>query len=205
MGEFSNMKIVKEILGFDADIDIVVPFYKENREFAEKVAVLHSVRAGVPVNVYLVQDMEGIGWVAMQNWAFKHTSSKYYIYSCCDYVPGKLYVTLALKAMKDKVKLVGFNDGKWRGLIATVGLIEREWAQKNYDGNLLDPVYRHHWADTELTILAQEKGVYGYNPNAVLFEVDYSEKNKPCHPPDNLIYIEREREKEKCMKNMKKQ
>jgi len=130
--------------------------------------------------------------VAVHNQEFRRLSNPYYLYSCADYFPGRNYLRIAWEAMQEhNAYLVGFNDGKWRGGIATVGLVRREWAEQNYGGDLFFPGYKCHGADDELTNLAMRDGVYHYEPDAVLVEVDYEKDFKASNPADGKLYRDR--------------
>ena len=159
-------------------IAVLIPTRSEDLKIAEKVAKLHKTRAGMPCEVFVLEDKEKIGWIAMLNKAVKKIDAKYYVYSCADYFPGRDWLKIAYQTLiKDKLGLVGFNDGKWHGAIATTGLISKEYLFSNYGGDLFFNKYQKHWADTELTLKAKKDGVYGYNPNAVLVEVDFEKDN----------------------------
>jgi hypothetical protein len=155
-------------------IDIVIPTRPEDVSEARLNAEIQKRRAGIDdANVLLRLDIGNRGWVAMHNMEFRMSMADHYLYSCGDYFPGRNYLRIAWDAMYDTgASLVGFNDGKWQGRIATVGLVKRSWAEQNYGGDLFFPGYKSHGADDELTNLAMRDGVYHYEPNAVLVEVD---------------------------------
>jgi hypothetical protein len=171
-------------------IDVVIPSRPEDVELAWKNQAVQERRAGVgPINTHVAVDRDRIGWVAMHNMVFQRLRGDYYLYSCADYFPGRDYLRIAWDAMaRTGASLVGFNDGKWQGKIATVGLVRREWAERNYDGDLFFSGYKSHGADDELTNLAMRDGVYHYEPNAVLVEVDYEKDFKASNPDDGRLY-----------------
>jgi len=158
---------------------VAIPISADREKEAEKVALIHLVRAGMPCEVILIIQQDGwSGWVALHNWAVKNLDFDYYCYSCGDYYPGKAYLKMAYEiAIQEGRKLIAFNDGKWGGYIATAGLVEKKWMEKNYDGDLFYSGYKKHYADTELSMIAMEQDVMGYCPDAVLIEIDFEKDN----------------------------
>lgn len=162
---------------------IIIPTRPEDVWDATRTAELHKSRSRLDptdsVDVKLMIDYEKIGWVAMINKTVRNNPDyDYYLYSCADYLPGKGYLYMALNDAKKGWKMVAFNDGKWQGRIATVALVEKNWMQKNYHGDMFYKGYKSHFADTELTILAISDKVMIYNPFAVLMEIDYDKEKK---------------------------
>lgn len=171
---------------------VVIPTRIEDMELAKKAAKVHEIRAGIPCEVHIVVDTKSEGWVAMHNRKFKAHTSPYYVYSCADYFPGRNWLRNALDMMRAyNLGLVGFNDGKWNGEIATVGLVRRSWITQIYQGNLFCPDYKSHYADTEITCIAKNAKVYGYDPRIVLMEVDYDKEDKSVNLQDKKLFMER--------------
>ncbi len=187
-----------EIVKLDSEegeeITIIIPTTKEQLDLATKTAELHIKRAGMPCKVIMV--INNIGWVNALNRAVRKLESKYFVYSCADYIPGREYLKRAFDVMQmnKHVKLVGFNDGKWHGRIATVGLIETEYMKTLYGGDLMFSGYTNHFADTELTRIAYDQDKYGYNSEAVLFEVDYEKEKRNVNEKDHKLFLEREKQ-----------
>ena len=180
----------------DSDTAIVVPISADREEETMKTVNILLDRAKTDCKVCLVIEEKGwSGWVAAHNWAFKNIPCKYYCYSCGDYYPSRRFLLLAKKEIEDfGIKLVAFNDGKWYGAIATAGLVDVEWAKQNYNGELFYPGYKHHYADTELSMHAINQGLMAYNPDAVLMEIDYEDKFKGSgfiYQPDNHLFKRR--------------
>jgi len=179
-----------------ADILVVLPATEDYLELARKAAKIHQRRAGIECDVVIVVDKERKGWVATHNWAIDNIKSKYYVYSCCDYFPGRDYLELAFNHLyhlssSKKLKLIAFNDGKWYGQIATAGLIETKYAKSIYGSGLFCNEYQHNYADPELTLIAMTDDCYGYCSDAVLMEVDYEKENKMINKSDQAIYNKR--------------
>lgn len=173
-------------------IKVVIPTTEEDKEMATKNAALHKLRAGIECEVVVRIDKKKIGWVAMHNKEFKKGGFDFYVYSCADYYPGRNWLKKAISVMlKEDYGLVGFNDGKWDGAIATVGLVKKEWIDKIYDGNLFYHGFKSHYADTEITAMAFADKTYGYCPHAVLIEVDYDKEKKCVNKQDRELFWER--------------
>jgi len=137
------------------------------------VADLYESRSEFPCKVKVVFDTLKKDWVAIQNEEFRKSSDfSYYVYGCSDFYPGKGWLKKGFEYIEQGYKLVAFNDGRFFGEIATSGLVERKWAEQNYGGDLFHKGYKHHFADKELSVIAHKQNIMGYNPNAVLFEVD---------------------------------
>ena len=173
---------------------VVIPYRLEDRELAEKAKKIHEVRAGIPVRVVIVPDLLGEGWVALQNFMFHLSDEPYYVYSCADYFPGKGYLKIAMEAMKRyNKKLAIFNDGKWRGHLATAALVDKTLIGGEYGTDLFFNGYFANYADPELTDYAMYKHEVVYNADAVLMEVDYDKETKPhLNQKDRAIYNSRE-------------
>jgi len=175
----------------DEKILVVIPYRKGEIEQATKAADIHKSRAGMPVQVYLMEDEYKEGWVAMQNWAARNLNYDYLIYSCDDYFPGINYVKIAYDTLQKTGKgLCVFNDGKWYGHIATAGLISRKLIEKlPYDMGLFSDDYKQNYGDTELTDVTIHLKEIVYNPDAVLMEIDYEKESKPhLNMKDKLTY-----------------
>jgi hypothetical protein len=75
--------------------------------------------------------------------------------------------------------------------MASFGLARRSWASKNYQGNFFCPQYRSHYADAELTLLAMQEGVYVYEANSLLVEMDWEKDIKRVDENDRQIFLQR--------------
>ena len=172
-------------------IKVVIPTTEKDYNMAMKNAYLHKLRAGVQCDVIVKIDTSKIGWVAMHNEEFSKGGFDYYVYSCADYYPGRNWLKKAMDFMEfNKLSLIGFNDGKWDGNIATVGLVKKEWIKKYYN-NLFYEGFKSHYADTEITSLARIDEVYGYCSDAVLIEIDYDKELKSVNKKDRELFIKR--------------
>ena len=143
-------------------------------EQGKKAADIMIRRAGFPLLIVIILDDARIGFVASVNKAYRLTSSKYVIYLAQDAFPGRYWLILAYLAMEKSNKgLLAFNDGKWFGDLASFGMVRREWVASYYEENLMNPVYKSHAADNELTDIAKSSDMYYYDSRIVLLEVDY--------------------------------
>ena len=175
---------------------MVMPY--TDAAMAERAGQLAAKRAGANGLLLAVHDTTRQGFVATANQAFAATRSPWFGYMAQDVFAGRDWLALALVAlhMKEGV-LLGFNDGKWRGALASFGLASRKWAAANYAqgpdgrGPFFHPSYQRHYADTELTVLARQAKGYVYEPNSVLIEVDWGKDAQPVHAPDRALYRQR--------------
>lgn len=163
-------------------------------ELANKTAKILSSRAGYPHKMLVMEDTDKIGYVGLCNIAIKDYPSDYYVYLTDDIFPSRNWLASAMQLIEEKkCGLLGFNDGKWEGAIATCGLIEHNWMLKNYKGNMFFPEYFGHYNDTELTVFAMNDKTYCYNPNISLIEVDYEKDQKKVHPKDKELFYQRKK------------
>lgn len=161
-------------------------------EIAVKTAKILKTRADYPHKMCVVEDTAKRGFVAVCNDVIKDYKADYYVYLTDDIFPSRGWLKGAINKMKEKdAKLFGFNDGKYKGLLATCGVVEAEWMRKNYDGNMFFPEYFGHYNDTELTMVAMNQNVYAYDPTVCLIEVDYDKEKKKVNKHDKDIFKRR--------------
>ena len=168
---------------------IALPFTKGNQ--AQQAAKLMAQRANYPGRILSVHDEEGIGFNAIVNLVFNATNSTYFAYVAQDAFAGRDWLKLAVHALGEQKCLLGFNDGKWAGALAGFGLARRTWAEKNYAGHFFCPEYHRHYADAELTLLAMQAGLYAYEPDSVLVEVDWDKDRSSVDISDKAIFLAR--------------
>jgi hypothetical protein len=130
------------------------------------------------------------GFVGICNAVVRNHPADYYVYLTDDIFPSRNWLLDSIEAIGDN-KLLGYNDTKWKGAIATCGMVEANWMRSNYNGNMFYPKYFGHYNDTELTILAMNDKVYAYDPNISLAEVDYEKETKKVHKKDRELFSER--------------
>lgn len=172
---------------------VVMPF--TNPQHAERTATILAQRSGAPGCVVAILDDQGIGFVQMVNTMFRHSQSEFFAYVAQDAFPGRAWLQLALQALgATQGSFLGFNDGKWAGAIASFGLARRSWAEKNYAGDFFNPQYLRHYADVELTILALQAGLYRYEANSVVVEVDWAKDQAPIHEADRQLFLARQQQ-----------
>ena len=168
---------------------MVMPFI--NTSDAQQAAQLMSLRAAAPGMVLAIHDSHGVGFAAIVNAAFKATQSPFFGYVAQDAYAGRQWLQLALDALGTNKSFLGFNDGKWAGVLAGFGLAKRTWAQGNYAGDFFYPGYQRHYADAELTLLAMQAGLYAYDANSVLVEVDWDKDKTSVDPADRALFAQR--------------
>lgn len=173
------------------EVAVIMPTI--HREMADKTAKILQSRAGVDARFIVIEDDAHNGFVKVANAAFNRTEARYVAYVTDDIFPSRGWLKEALNLMKSSgAGLVGFNDGKWKGALATVGLVDREWVNKVYaNGNMFFPGYFGHYNDTELTMVALAQKRYAYDPNISLIEVDYEKEQKSVHRADRALFAAR--------------
>lgn len=172
------------------DLVVVMPYIDEAA--ARRACTQLARRAACDGLLVAVEDRERKGYVHTANRIFRATRSELFGYVAQDAYAGRNWGRQVQDAFaKESRALLGFNDGKWQGLLAAFGVARRSWAVKNYEGDLFYPEYFGHYADVELTLLAMQAGVYAYDPNCFMVEVDYEKEDKYTNPVDKALYLER--------------
>lgn len=160
-----------------------------DRALAERSARQLAARAGADGLLLAVEDSARHGFIAVANRVFRATHSDYVAYVAQDCFAGRGWLKRGLDALaRGGGGLLGFNDGKWAGMLAAFGLVARAWAVRNYAGDLFWPGYARHYADAELTVLAMGERRYAYDPDCVLVEVDWAKERSPVEAADRRLY-----------------
>lgn len=168
-------------------IAVIMPTIHNN--LAEKTGKILKSRAGIDCDIKIILDYDKKGYVWNCNEFVRNNSYEYYVYVTDDIFPSRNWLKNAMDLMiKSNAGLVGFNDGKWKGTLATCGLVEANWMKKNYGGDLFNPDYFGHYNDTELTLIAMQSDKYAYDPNISLIEIDYKKEQKKIHKEDRRIF-----------------
>ena len=176
-----------------SNVLIFMPFI--NPKQAKKTAEILSDRANANGTIVCIYDAKREGFISIANRAFKNSQSPYVGYLAEDAFPGKDWLLIGLNKLNtSSLSLLAFNDGKWFGKLASFGLVERSWAEKNYQGNLFYPAYRKHYADTELTLIATSEKVFTYDPHSIVMEVDWEKSKKTVDEKDRKLFLERVKE-----------
>lgn len=184
---------------------MVMPF--TDLMMAQKAADLAASRAGsLSANGELldvcaesillaVQDTQRQGFVATVNQAFKATQSPWLGYMAQDAFAGRNWLALALQKLQSQTgaALLGFNDGKWQGQLASFGLARRDWISRVYTDAFFFQGYHSHFADAELTLVARQQGVYAYEPQSVLVEVDWQKDQAAVNDADRRLFATRKK------------
>lgn len=180
---------------------VCVAIPSTDQEAGLRLAQILESRSGVDpqsIAVVVVIDDSSSGFIHIANRLFGLSKSEYFVYCAQDAFPGRYWLKVALDSMKSRnAGLLGFNDGKWMGLLASFGMVRRDWACQNYlsggplQACLFHPHYISHYADTELTLIAMQQEAYAYNPNAVLVEVDWGKDSKGNNPKDKALFASR--------------
>lgn len=171
---------------------IVVIMPTIHPELAAKTKDILLSRAGIDCDIIVAHDQEKRGYAKICNLIVGAYPADLYCYVSDDIFPSRNWLKDAVDLMfEKKVGLVGFNDGKWKGKLATVGLVDANWMKTIYDGRMFFPEYFGHYNDTELTMIAMAQGQYAYDPNICLTEVDYEKDKKGVNPADRELYRQR--------------
>jgi hypothetical protein len=162
---------------------------------AKKSSALLAARAGAPGLLLCVYDQNLEGFISIANRVYEKTQSTWFGYTAQDAFAGRNWLDIALKVLdlKNGV-LLGFNDGKWSGELAAFGLAQRAWASLNYGGPLFFPEYERHYADVELSLLAQACDRYVYDANSVMVEIDWEKETKATNINDKKKFQARKQQ-----------
>lgn len=160
-----------------------------DRDLAERAMALACSRARTDGLVVAVMDTQRHGFVDVMNRVFRASRSPWLGYMAQDAFAGRDWMALALKALQARSGgLLGFNDGKWHGELASFGLASREWVKGVYGEDFFFPGYHSHFADAELTLVARQQGRYVYAPESVLVEVDWAKDQAGVNPVDRSMF-----------------
>jgi len=160
-----------------------------DRALAERAVALACGRARADGLLVAVMDTQRQGFVHVLNQAFRASRSPWLGYMAQDAFAGRDWMALALQALQARSGgLLGFNDGKWHGQLASFGLASREWLEGVYGGDFFFAGYRSHFADTELTLVARQQGRYVYEPESVLVEVDWAKDQARANEADRSLF-----------------
>ncbi|MFW5329379.1 hypothetical protein [Hydrogenophaga sp. ZJX-1] len=186
----TNTKSIANEATYDAPVVVAIP--STNLELAVRSAKLMSRRAGTDGLILILEDVERSGFIATCNTAFKMSSGGYFVYAAQDAFAGRLWLKIAVHQIeKHRKNMLAFNDGKWHGLLASFGMVKREWAQANYKGELFCPLYHSHFGDAELTVIAKQQDSLCFSPRSVLLEVDWEKDDRKVNRDDKNMFRRR--------------
>ncbi|MBC2695555.1 MAG: glycosyltransferase [Desulfobacteraceae bacterium] len=183
-----------EFLGFhysgQEDIAVVMPCI--DTEKGMSTARILSRRAGMSCKILIVHDSQRQGFIKTLNGAALRISTRYIVYLAQDAYPGRDWLLSAYHTLEKSGKgLLAFNDGKWKGRIASFGMVRTKWVKSLYDGKIFYPGYESHGADNELTVIARVQNMYEYNPDCTLVEYDPGKDFGGSNPKDKALFKSR--------------
>jgi glycosyltransferase involved in cell wall biosynthesis len=166
---------------------------------ARETARLLAKRAGMSTRIFIVEDTIRQGFIKTLNQIAARLNTRYVVYLAEDAFPGVNWLNLAYEKLERSGKgLLGFNDGKWHGRIASFGIVRKDWVKDIYGGDIFFSGYKSHRADNELTAIARATNQFIYLPDAVLMEIDIkkifrSAENEASnfHNEDKRLFIRR--------------
>ena len=171
-------------------VSIVMPCIDE--ELGTKTAEILSSRAGIQCTVIIAMDNERNGFMKTLNSVSEKCDSRFIVFVAQDAFPGRDWLKIAIERIEqENAGLLAFNDGKWFGRIASFGLVRKSWVKKYYQNAILNPYYKAHKADNEITLLARLDNSFVYEPNSTLIEVDYCKDGGGSNYEDNQRFKQR--------------
>jgi glycosyltransferase involved in cell wall biosynthesis len=186
-----DVKDVGHVSYDDPDGTVVVMPSIDTQKGLETARILVK-RAGMKAFVFVVEDTLRQGLIKTLNDTAARLDVKYLVYLAEDAYPGRDWLRSAyLSLEKSGNGLLGFNDGKWKGRIASFGMIRTEWVKSLYGGPIFYPGYIAHKADNELTVIARALNTYVYEPNSTLVEYDPQKDCGGSNPKDDSLFRER--------------
>lgn len=187
---FATLDSLPATLGRDDTPLMVMPFI--DAAMANRAAQLMARRAAAPGDILCIHDVHRVGFIKVVNTAFRRSVAPQFGYVAQDAFAGRRWLALALESLaENKGGLLAFNDGKWAGMLAAFGLVSREWALGNYDGDLFFPDYASHYADVELTLIAMQQRKFRFEPLSLLVEADWDKDTRQVDGRDRLLYYQR--------------
>ncbi|MFZ2630257.1 MAG: glycosyltransferase [Desulfosalsimonadaceae bacterium] len=142
--------------------------------------------------ILIVNDSKRQGFIKTLNEAAARITVKYIVYLAQDAWPGRDWLRCACEIMDKSGKgLLAFNDGKWKGRIASFGMVRTGWVRTLYNGWIFYPGYVSHAADNELTVVARAQDMYVYNPDCTLMEYDPEKDFGGSNPKDRALFQKR--------------
>ena len=167
-------------------------------EQAKLVAETMRKRAGADCDIMIVEDDKRIGFIDVVNQVAMNKPHEVIVYTAQDALVGQNWLKHALIEMVvTNAGLIGFNDGKWGGKLASFGMVLKEWVKDVYGGNIFYTGYQSHYADTELTQIAKQQGRYAYAEKAIMLEVDWKKatgQGKGVSKADRKLYKKRKKD-----------
>lgn len=171
-------------------VSIVMPCIDE--ELGYKTAAILASRAGTWGTVIIAMDDVGGGFMSTLNSVAAKCDSRFIVFVAQDAFPGRGWLKIALERIESEgAGLLAFNDGKWFGRIASFGMVRKTWVRKFYENAILNPYYKAHKADNEITLLAKLDNRFVYEPNSTLIEVDYRKDTGGSNRVDDKRFRER--------------
>lgn len=181
---------LKEMPWTPSAVDVFMPL--TDWSAARAYAPVLASRAQCAGRLLLIEDDAAKGFLSVCNEAFKLSRAPFVVYLAQDAFPGRQWLALALHVLQSQNKgLLAFNDGKWFGQLAAFGLVRRSWVESVYADGLFFNGYHSHYADTELSLIAQAQNQLAFSPNALLMEVDAGKDSKPTRPADKQLFASR--------------
>lgn len=161
-------------------------------DMGQKTAEILHRRAGMDCAIFIVYDQNRQGFIKTLNQTAARLDTKYIVYLAQDAYPGRGWLKCGYNELEESGKgLLGFNDGKWQGRIASFGMVRTEWVKTLYNGSVFYPGYTSHAADNELTVIARCQDTYVYNPECTLLEYDPDKDFGGSNPTDNAMFKKR--------------
>ena len=187
---YEDWKRYDSVKKYDENVTVIMPTI--HAAMAKKTQKILKTRAGMDAKYIIVEDIDKVGYVEVVNREAKNTNSRYIVYLTDDIFPSRNWLKESLDLMKqNNAGLIGYNDGKWKGTLATCGLVDRTWSDRVYNGNIFYPEYFGHYNDTEITLHAFAQKKYFYDPDITLIEIDYQKDQKNVNVQDKKIFNDR--------------
>lgn len=161
-------------------------------EMGRKTANILACRAGMPCKILVVNDSLRQGFIKTLNQTAARISVKYIVYLAQDAYPGRDWLICAYDALENSGKgILAFNDGKWKGRIASFGMVRCSWVKTIYKDEILYSGYVSHGADNELTVIARVQDMHVYNPECTVVEYDPKKDFGGSNPTDDNLFQDR--------------
>lgn len=186
-----NQSQLSQLQQLTHDVLIILPYTQAS--LAQQCLGILQERAGMAADYILIEDDLQAGPIHWFNQMSRLCSHTWVTYTAQDTFPSRNWLSHSHQFLQQhNQSLLAYNDGKWQGQLASFGMVRRTWFEQLYEGDLFFSGYRHHYADVELTLIAQEQNQYAYHPEIMMLEVDYQKDRRPVNQNDRDLFKARQ-------------
>lgn len=186
-----NVDQLNQLKDLAHSVLVILPYTQES--LAQQCLSILQERAGKHADYILIEDDIQAGPIYWFNRTSRLTKHPWVIYTAQDTFPSRQWLSYSIQFLQQQNQnLLAYNDGKWQGKLASFGMVRRSWFEQLYGGDLFFSGYHQHYADVELTLIAQEQDQYCYHPEIMMLEVDYQKDGRAVNRSDQDLFKARQ-------------